>query len=130
VLLADDHPELLALVIRLIGSEFEIVHVCNNGLAVVEMAAALEADVLVLDIAMPALNGIDAALRLKAQGCTAKVVFLTIHADPDYLQSALAAGATGYVVKDRLATDLIPALRSAVAGHRFVSPTLAMDVEV
>src|SRR5262245_57176902 len=95
-----------------------------------EKAAPLKADVLGLDIPVPALNGIDAAVRLKAQGCTSKVVFLTIHADQDYLRSALAAGAIGYVVKDRLATDLIPALRCAIAGRRFVSPTLSGYVEV
>jgi len=75
------------------------------------------------------MSGIEAARQLRNAGSSAKIVFLTVHADQDYLRSALAAGALGYVVKDRLATDLIPALWAAMAGRQFVSPSLASDVD-
>jgi DNA-binding NarL/FixJ family response regulator len=80
-----------------------------------------------MDISMPRLSGLEAARQLKAAGCRAKVVFLTVHKDQDYVRSALAAGALGYVVKDRLASDLVPALREALADHRFVSDCIAQD---
>ena len=69
---------------------------------------------------MAGLNGIEAAQRLRARDQNVKIVFLTVHKDPDYVRSALATGALGYVVKDRLASDLIPAMRAALAGRRFV----------
>jgi DNA-binding NarL/FixJ family response regulator len=81
-----------------------------------------------MDITMPGLSGIEAARRLRDVGCSAKVIFLTVHADADYLQSALATGAVGYVVKDRIATDLIPALKAAAAGGTFISPSVASEL--
>jgi DNA-binding NarL/FixJ family response regulator len=71
---------------------------------------------------MPGLSGIDAALKLKAANQQAKIVFLTVHQDQDYMRAALATGALGYIVKDRLASDLVPGLREVIAGRRFVSP--------
>jgi DNA-binding NarL/FixJ family response regulator len=121
VFLADDHADFLAIVSRLLESEFDLIDTFQDGSAVVEAADALDSDLLVMDISMPGLNGIDAAQRLRAAGCRAKVVFLTVHKDPDYVRSALAAGALGYVFKDRLASDLVPALREALADHQFVS---------
>ncbi|MCI0741885.1 MAG: response regulator transcription factor [Gemmataceae bacterium] len=121
ILLADDHAEFLALAVKLIDAEFEVVGMLSGGQAIVDAAANLDPDLVVLDISMPGLNGIEAALQLKAAGRKTKVVFLTVHKDQDYLRSALATGALGYVVKDRLASDLVPALREALAGRRFVS---------
>jgi DNA-binding NarL/FixJ family response regulator len=76
---------------------------------------------------VPVLNGIEAARQLRGAGSRAKVVFLTVHQDPDYVRGALAAGALGYVVKGRLVTDLSHALREALAGRSFVSPSISLE---
>jgi DNA-binding NarL/FixJ family response regulator len=112
--------------VRLLQPEFNVLKTVGDGQAVVDEVAALNPDLVVLDISMPGLNGIEAALRLKASGSNAKVVFLTVHRDPDYLESALAVGALGYVIKDRLASELVPALREALAGRQFISGSLSV----
>jgi DNA-binding NarL/FixJ family response regulator len=127
ILLADDHPEFLALAARLVESEFNVLKTFGNGQAIVDEFRELNPDLVVLDISMPGLNGIEAAQRLRAARCNAKIVFLTVHKDLDYVRSALATGALGYVAKDRLASDLIPAMREALAGRRFVSCSLAQE---
>ena len=129
ILLADDHAEFLAVVARLIEPEFEVIQTFDNGQSLVDSVKTLAPDLVLLDITMPGLSGIDAARQLQAAGSRPKVVFLTVNADPDYLRSALAAGALGYVVKDRLATDLVTALKEAVAGRRFISPSLVAGME-
>ena len=92
----------------------------------IEEAARLAPDLIVLDISMPKLNGIEAARQLKAAGSRAKIVFLSVHDDADYVRGALAAGAHGYVVKPRLASDLLLALRQVLASGSFVSPTISL----
>jgi DNA-binding NarL/FixJ family response regulator len=104
--------------------EFEVLKTFASGQAIMAEVTRLEPDLIVLDITMPGLNGIETAQRLTAAGCKAKIVFLTVHNDQDYVRSALATGALGYVIKARLASDLLPALREALAGRRFVSDTL------
>ena len=84
-------------------------------------------DLVVLDITLPGLSGIELARNLAAATAAPKIVFLTVHDDPDYAREALAAGALGYVVKSRLASDLIPALHAALDGRRFVSPCAALE---
>jgi DNA-binding NarL/FixJ family response regulator len=74
---------------------------------------------------MPILNGIEVANELKQDGSTAKIIFLTIHEDPDFVQAALNTGASGYVVKSRIASDLLTAVRDVLAGRKFVSPPLS-----
>jgi DNA-binding NarL/FixJ family response regulator len=91
-----------------------------------EEAARLEPDVLVVDISMPVLNGIEAVRQLRAAGSRAKIVFLTVHQDAAYVHAAVAAGANGYVAKCHLATDLCLALREALAGRSFVSPSITL----
>jgi DNA-binding NarL/FixJ family response regulator len=130
VLLADDHQDFLAAAARLLEPEFEVVQTVGDGQRLVDEAARLEPDVLVLDISMPVLNGIEAARQLRGAGSRAKIVFLTVHQDPDYVRGALAAGALGYVVKSRLASDLPLALREALAGRSFVSPSISQEREV
>ena len=76
---------------------------------------------------MPGMSGIETARHLRAAGSRAKIVFLTVHADPDYIRAGLAAGATAYVVKSRLASDLVPAIREALAGRSFVSPSIQSE---
>lgn len=127
IFLADDHPEFLAMVSRLIETEFEVIETFQDGQAIVDAADTLNSDLVVMDISMPLLNGIEAARQLKAAGCKARVVFLSVHQDQDYVRSALATGALGYVVKERLASDLVPALREALADHLFVSSCIAQE---
>jgi DNA-binding NarL/FixJ family response regulator len=125
ILLADDHGKMRDRVKRLLEREFEVVDSVENGLALLEAAAELEPDVCLLDISMPVLNGIETATRLKQSGSTAKIVFLTIHEDPDFVRAALKTGASGYVVKRRMVSDLRPAIREALAGRTFVSSSVA-----
>jgi DNA-binding NarL/FixJ family response regulator len=126
VLLADDNDEFLAVTGRLLEPEYEVVKTVSDGQAVVEEATTLRPDLIVLDITMPVLNGIAAARRIKAAGFAGKMVLLTVHGDPDYVRAAVAAGAQGFVVKSRLASDLLPALREILAGRTFVSPNPAI----
>jgi DNA-binding NarL/FixJ family response regulator len=130
VLLADDHEDFLAVVARLLEPEFEVVQTVSDGQALLAEAARLKPDVVVLDISMPVLDGIEAARRLQAAGSKSRLVFLTVHQDADYVRAARAAGAQGYVVKCGLASDLLPALREALAGRSFVSPSLGLNPEV
>jgi DNA-binding NarL/FixJ family response regulator len=129
VLLADDHEDFLAVATRLLEPEFDVVESVGNGQQVIDAATRLEPDVLVLDVSMPVLNGIEAARRLKAAGCGAKVVFLTVHGDPDYVRAALEAGAQGYVIKCRLASDLPLAISEVLAGRSFVSASVCLGQE-
>ena len=125
VLVADDHRAMLDSLVRLLSGEFEVVATVSDGLSAVTAAARLEPDLLVLDIAMPGLNGIAAAARLKESGSTAKVVFVTNLHDREFVQESLALGEVGFVVKDRLVADLLPAIRTVLAGQSFVSPSVA-----
>jgi DNA-binding NarL/FixJ family response regulator len=125
VLLADDHEDFLAVLVRYLQPHFEIIRTVGNGQALLEEAARLVPDVVVLDIGMPVLNGIEAARKLKAMGCPARLVFLTIHTDEDFVRAALGTGALGYVLKSDLAADLLPCLREALVGRSFVSPAIA-----
>jgi DNA-binding NarL/FixJ family response regulator len=122
VLVADDHRAMLDSLVRLLSRDYEVVATVTDGLAAVTEAEHLEPDLLVLDIAMPGLNGIAAAVRLKEQGSKAKVVFVTNMRDREFVQQSLALGDVGFVVKDRLVDDLLPAARRVLAGETFVSP--------
>jgi len=124
VLVADDHRAMLDSLVRLLTRDFDIVAAVSDGTAAVAEAEQLEPDLLVLDIAMPGLNGIAAAARLKEQGSQAKVVFVTNMRDREFVQESLALGDVGFVAKDRLVADLLPAIRRVLAGHTFVSPTV------
>ena len=108
----------------LLGPGFEIVGEAQNGQALAEAALKLKPDVIVTDISMPILNGIEAAKRSPQAGGTSKIVFLTAPSDPDFISNCMATGALGYVGKGRLARDLEAAIREAVAGRIFISPAL------
>ena len=124
VLVADDHRVMLDTLVRMLSSDFDVVGAVLDGVAVVLAAEHLEPDVLVLDIAMPGLNGSAAASRLKAHGSKAKVVFVTNMRDREFVQESLALGDVAFVVKDRLVADLLPAVRRVLAGESFVSPSI------
>ncbi len=127
VLLADDHEDFLAIETRLLEREFDVIEKVGDGRASLEEITRLRPDILVLDITMPVMNGIEAAQHLHASGSPVKIVFLSVHDDPDYVRAALAAGALGYVVKCRIASDLLPALRAASADRSFVSPCITLE---
>jgi Response regulator containing a CheY-like receiver domain and an HTH DNA-binding domain len=124
ILVADDQEEVRRTIVSMLEDEFEIEGSAENGSQVLELALNRPPDVLVLDICMPVLNGIETAAYLKAAGCPAKVLFVTVHEDPDFLNTAMSVGALGYVSKAHLATDLIPAIRSVMEGCVFISPCI------
>jgi len=122
VLLADDHQVLLQRVVRLLRTAFEVIGTAECGRQLIAEAIRLNPDVIVADISMPDLSGIEAARQLRQMGCTARVVFLTIHTDDEFVSACLAEGALGYVVKAHMKTDLIPAINAALSGQTFISP--------
>lgn len=121
ILLADDHPLMLERVTTFLQSKFDVVGVAHNGLQMIEEAMRLNPDIIVADISMPELDGIEAVHRLREMGAKASVVFLTIHESPEFVEACLAEGALGYVVKSQMKRDLIPAINAALAGQCFVS---------
>jgi len=124
VLLADDHPNMLRMVETILGSIFEVVGKVADGKSLMEAAAKLNPDLIVTDISMPILNGIEAVKNLKESSSRAKVVFLTVHTDNEFVKACFEAGASGYVLKTQMATDLLLAVRAALAGRSFTSPNL------
>jgi DNA-binding NarL/FixJ family response regulator len=122
-LLADDHREMLEHVSKLLSADgCIVVGTASDGQAAIAAAVKLRPDVVVLDISMPILSGIQAAEHMKEANPSIKIVFLALLADTDICRAALETGALGYVLKSRLETDLIPALQLARVGSRFVSP--------
>ena len=121
VLLADDAPQILHQVDRLLGTSFEIVGIAQNGEQAVQLATTLRPDILILDISMPILSGIEVASQMRQFGLNPRIVFLTCHEDPDYISAAFSQGALGYVFKYHIARDLIPAIKAALQGDKFVS---------
>jgi DNA-binding NarL/FixJ family response regulator len=124
-LLADNHGPMIERVSAVLQGDFEIVGNVGTGLDLVSEAGRLQPDIIVLDISMPGLTGIEAAHRLREAGSTAIFVFLTVHERVEFVRACLAEGALGYVVKSRIAVDLVPAIADALAGRRFISPSLS-----
>jgi DNA-binding NarL/FixJ family response regulator len=127
ILLADDHKEIRDKVKRYLEAEFNVIDAVEDGRALLEAAARLDPDVCLLDISMPELDGIETANQLKENGSKAKVIFLTVHEDSDFLQAALKSGASGYVIKRRMASDLHRAVKEALAGRIFISSSVASN---
>ena len=123
VLLADDHEAILAQVRIVLGEEFDIVGAVNNGRDAMVAVQRLDPDVLVIDISMPILNGLQAVSRLPSNRRT-KVVFLTVHRDQDFVEAAFSAGASAYVIKADVTTDLVPAIHDALEGRRYISQSI------
>ncbi len=122
IVLADDNPAMLDMVFRVLEPEFRIVGTVGNGRDLIRAATELQPDVLIVDISMPSLNGLEAARQLTGEDSGARIVILTVHEEREFVEESLVAGALGYVVKPRLATDLPVAVREALMGRTFVSP--------
>jgi DNA-binding NarL/FixJ family response regulator len=121
VVLADDVAQVLSAVSDLLKEKFEIVAMVADGQAAFDATIALAPDLVVLDISMPGLSGIDVARELKRRGNKAKIVFLTVHEDADILATCFAVGGLGYVAKVLMQADLIQAMNEALADRPFVS---------
>jgi DNA-binding NarL/FixJ family response regulator len=128
ILLADDHKIVAEGLHGLLEPEFEVVGIVEDGRALVARAKALAPDVIVADITMPLLNGIEAILQLKKAEVAAKVVFLTMHQDATYAARAFEIGASGFVLKHSAPSELVTAIREALAGRTYVTPLIAKEV--
>jgi DNA-binding NarL/FixJ family response regulator len=129
VFLADDNEEILQRVAQVLASEFDVVGTVLDGQALLDAVARLEPDVVVLDIAMPVLNGLEAAEGLHQSGSSTKIVFLTVNTNREVVRAALETGAMGYVVKAHLSKDLVLAIKAALAGVGYVSPSVLESKE-
>lgn len=129
VFLADDNEEILQRVAQVLASEFDVVGTVLDGQALLDAVARLEPDVVVLDIAMPVLKGLEAAEGLHQSGSSTKIVFLTVNTNREVVRAALETGAMGYVVKAHLSKDLVLAIKAALAGVGYVSPSVLESKE-
>jgi len=124
ILLADDHKIVLEGLRGLLEGDFDLLGSVTNGRAMLEQVEHLKPDVVVADISMPLLNGIDAARKLRESGSKVKIVFLTMHPDVSYATRAMEAGASGYVLKHSASDELVEAIHEALAGRIYVSRSL------
>ena len=122
ILIADDHTLMLEGLTKLLSAEFDVVGSAANGRELVEKAQELQPDVVVLDVGMPEMNGIEAARRLTKTQPSIKIVFVTQQLAPEYLRTAFASGARAYVGKQSAASELLDAIRMAVSGKYYVTP--------
>jgi DNA-binding NarL/FixJ family response regulator len=130
ILLADDNAAILDVVSRLLRNyQCNVVARINDGAEVVRESLRLRPDVIVLDISMDTLNGIDLARELLLCGSSSKIIFLSVHEDSDFVNAAMGAGGSAYVVKSRVATDLCAAVDAVLADKRFLSPTMLYHAE-
>ena len=122
VLVADDYPALLQATAALLKPHFDVVGTATDGATLVSEAVRLCPDVIVTDITMPVLSGIDAAHQLREPASSAKIVFLTIHPEEQFMKACMAEGALGYVLKSHMRAHLIPAIQAALVGQTYVYP--------
>ncbi|MCA9456474.1 MAG: response regulator transcription factor, partial [Nitrospira sp.] len=127
VLLADDHVLVLEGLAKLVAEDCDLVGKVEDGRALLQVAPNLEPDVIVLDISMPKLNGLDAARQLKKILPSVKLIFLTMHADPLYAKEAFQIGASGFLLKRSAASELMQAIHAVMKGQYFVTPAIAKD---
>src|SRR6201986_531173 len=128
VILADDHTLMLEALKNMLEPEFEVVGIFADGLSLVEGAAALNPDVIVLDVGMPNMNGLLAGQRLKQLMPRVKLVYLTMNHDPDVAAEAFRLGASGFLVKNSAASELVRAIRDVVRGGSYVTPLMTVDM--
>src|SRR6516225_8773575 len=128
VLLADDHCVVAEGLRGLLNPHFDVVGIVSDGRELLTAAEKLDPDVVVLDISMPSLNGIDAARQMQAANFRAKMVFLTMHREVAYAARALEAGASAFVLKHSAASELVTAIREALKGGTYITPLVAGDL--
>jgi DNA-binding NarL/FixJ family response regulator len=119
LLLADDNPDLLATLVEMLQTKYRIAAALPNGTSVLDQMGALHPDLVILDISLGDLTGFEVARRLKDSGFTAKIIFLTVHEDVDFVSAAFDIGASGYVFKSRVSQDLTKAIDVVLNGGRF-----------
>ncbi|HTT96485.1 MAG TPA: response regulator transcription factor [Rhizomicrobium sp.] len=124
ILIADDQTILIDMLRNLLHPEFEVVATANDGPGLVEQTVETCPDIVVVDISMPGCSGVEAARRIRAVGLTARLVFLTMQADPEIAAEAFAAGASGYLLKSRPAAEFVKALRHVAEGRRYLTPAI------
>jgi DNA-binding NarL/FixJ family response regulator len=122
ILLADDFPPFLEQTDKFLRNDYEIVGFARDGGEALDLCLALSPDILLLDLTMPVLCGLEVAARLKELGCGSRIIFVTGQEDHDFVETAFSLGASGYVVKCRIAIDLLPAIDAALKGSTFTSP--------
>ena len=127
LLLADDHTMFSQGLQSLLEDDFDLVGAVADGEALVEAARRLNPDVIVVDISMPVMNGLDAVRQLKKDGATAKIIFLTMHADDRLLAEAFRCGGSGYVLKQSAGEELITGIGKVLAGQKYVTPLIATE---
>jgi len=127
VVLADDHVLVLEGIRKLLEPHFEVGACVQDGRELLAAAATSRPDVILLDISMPGLNGVEAALQLRKDAPQAKLIFLTMHSDPAFLGAALRAGAHGYVLKRCASAELVNAIRQVIRGKTYITPEVAGD---
>ena len=128
LLIADDHAVVAQALAQMLARAYDVVAIVNDGVEVVEAARRLRPDVIVSDLSMPGLSGLDALRRLKAEGVRTRVIFLTMYDDPALAAEAMRAGASGYLLKQAAGEELLAAIRDVLTGRVYVSPKLAGDV--
>jgi DNA-binding NarL/FixJ family response regulator len=128
ILLGDNDTLILEGIRSLLDTEYEVVQVASDGRSLVEAALRLRPDVIVLDTSLPLLNGIDAARHIKKALPEAKLLFLTMHANPTYLYDALSAGASGYVLKTSAREELPAAVQEVIRGRIYVTPGFGEEI--
>lgn len=128
-ILADDHTLVAEALCGMIALHFEVIATVGDGHALVASATALKPDVIVVDIAMPLLNGLEACRQLKQKVPSAKLVFLTMNEDPELAVEAMKAGASGYVLKKCAASELLQAMKFALRGKSYITPQIARGMQ-
>ncbi len=128
ILLADDHSIVLAGLCKLVEEHFEVVGTAEDGRALVEAAERLKPDVVVLDISMPLLNGLDAAIEIKKRLPDVKLLFLTMHSSPSYVTASFKAGGDGFLLKQSAASELVSAIEAVLKGHGYLTPAITKPI--
>ena len=123
-MVAEDHAAVRTSVVRLLSKNYDVVGTVNDGQALLEAMNTMQPDVLVVDLSLPVISGIEAASILRKADSPSKIVFITVHNDPDFVRAARDAGALGYVLKQRMSTDLSQAVEKAYAGEWFTSASV------
>jgi DNA-binding NarL/FixJ family response regulator len=126
LVLADDNPEVLETLLEVLQPQYDVAGALSDGTSLLEQVAALQPDIILLDISLPDMTGFDVLRRLKKDHNSVKIIFLTVHENVDFVRAAFDLDAVGYVFKSRISSDLIEAIETATNGGRFSSAELTL----